>query len=460
MEDKIQLITEMYEALTTNLLEKWYPLSIDREYGGYYTNITYDMKLMSDHEKMLVTQARHIWSNSKAAEFLGNKNYKEYALHGFRFLKEFMWDNKFGGFYQMRSRDGGECDAQGFYSEKRTYGNAFAIYCLAALYKLSNDRNILELAKQSVDWIEDHAYDEKYKGYFQFLTREGKLISPKGEFKTIAFDEVESAFNDQNSSIHMLEAYTELYSVSPDKKLERRLTGLLELIRDKMTHHRGYLQLFFEYDWTPVSFRDAEPKIREQNYRLDHVSFGHDYETAFLMLEASHILGLEKDSQTLLTAKKMIDHAIANGWDEKMGGFYDQGYYFAGENKCTIIKETKNWWAQAEGLNALLFFSKIFPGEEKYYELFLKLWNFVKLYVIDQEHGDWYWGSLDKEPNNKYTPKGSIWKGTYHNCRALMNCIIMLDDPQNPRFYNDRYIQIKYNFDTMIEHWQGVGKLI
>jgi mannobiose 2-epimerase len=28
-------------------------------------------------------------------------------------------------------------------------------------------------------------------------------------------------------------------------------------------------------------------EIREKNYGLDHVSFGHDYETAFLMLEAS-----------------------------------------------------------------------------------------------------------------------------------------------------------------------------
>jgi hypothetical protein len=51
------------------------------------------------------------------------------------------------------------------------------------------------------------------------------------------------------------------------------------------------------------------------------VSFGHDYETAFLMLEASHILNIADDYETLKTAKKMVDHALDNGWDEKDGGF-------------------------------------------------------------------------------------------------------------------------------------------
>ncbi len=50
-----------------------------------------------------------------------------------------------------------------------------------------------------------------------------------------------------------------------------------------------------------------------------------------------------------------------NGWDNQAGGFYDEGYYFKGEDTITIIKDTKNWWAQSEGLNTLLLMADHFP---------------------------------------------------------------------------------------------------
>ena len=60
---------EMLDSLTDKLLEKWYPLAIDKDAGGYYTNISFDFRLMHEQEKMIVTQARHMWTNAKAAEF-------------------------------------------------------------------------------------------------------------------------------------------------------------------------------------------------------------------------------------------------------------------------------------------------------------------------------------------------------------------------------------------------------
>ena len=71
------------------------------------------------------------------------------------------------------------------------------------------------------------------------------------------------------------------------------------------------------------------------------------------MLEASEIAGLENDTLTLRKAKKMVDHSIENGWDKSVGGFYDAGYYFKNQDTVTIIRDTKNWWAQAEGMNSL-----------------------------------------------------------------------------------------------------------
>jgi len=227
------------------------------------------------------------------------------------------------------------------------------------------------------------------------------------------------------------------------------------------THPKGYLQLFFEKDWKPVSFRDAPKEIREKNYQIDHVSFGHDYETAFLMLEASFAAGLQNDTKTLIQTKKMLDHALENGWDNNSAGFFDEGYYFEENGKCEIIKDTKNWWAQAEGLNALLLFSKILPEENKYYEHFLKLWEYVKEYVIDKEYGGWYWGSLEKEPGRKYYTKSNIWQCAYHNGRALMNCIVMLsDDEQINSIFDGSIKNLKYENEHFINHWKKTSEYL
>jgi mannobiose 2-epimerase len=240
-----------------------------------------------------------------------------------------------------------------------------------------------------------------------------------------------------------LEAYTELYHVWKDPKLSTQLKSILELIRDTMVTKEGYLQLFFHNDWSPVSFRKSSDTERQANFGLDHISFGHDYETAFLMLEASYVLGLQNDRRTLEIAKKMLDHALLNGFDKNQGGFFDGGYYFLGHTKCAIIKETKNWWAQAEGLNALLLFARIFP-DDKYFEYFLRQWNYVKSNIIDAAGGDWFEGGLDKEPHFRMGPKSHMWKCTYHSCRALMNCIALLKE--------DSQSQI----NQLVAHWRSV----
>jgi cellobiose epimerase len=443
-------------SVLERMLQHWYPLVIDNEQGGYFTNVTFDWKLTSEQEKMIVTQARHVWALSKVASFFDKRNYEEMALHGFSFLKEIMWDQLFGGFYQIRNRQGEMSDVRGWRDEKRAYGNAFAVYALAALYRRTKNPEVLQFAQEAFQWIEEHCYDPKEKGYFQFIDRNGNIFDTTSEYKTIAADRNELGFKDQNASIHLLEAYTELFHVWEDDKVRKQLFGLLELIRDVEVTEKGYLQLFFTPDWKPVSFRNAPEDERKENYGLDHVSFGHDYETAFLMLEASYALGIENDTKTLSVAKKMLDHALQYGFDKSVGGFYDGGYYFAGEDHCTIIKDTKNWWAQAEGLNALLLFAHIFPEEKKYFDYFLKQWEYVKRYILDNENGDWFEGGLDKEPHLKTGLKSHIWKCTYHTARALMNCITILnDDPSHLKIDMQ-----KKEMNEFLAHWQTTARKI
>jgi mannobiose 2-epimerase len=252
------------------------------------------------------------------------------------------------------------------------------------------------------------------------MKRDGSVIKRDA---SVASTE-DTGYKDQNSSIHLLEAFTELYQVWPDSLVGERVKEMLTLIRDTMVNDKGSLVLFFQPDWTPVSFRDSSEAVILKHRNLDHVSFGHDVETAYLMLEASHVLGITDNSRTVEIGKKMVDHSLDKGWDNEVGGFYDEGYYFTDKPDITIIRDTKNWWAQAEGLNTLLIMADQFPDDERqYFEKFKKMWEYIDTNLIDHEHGEWYPGGLDKQPEHKTALKGHIWKAAYHQYRAMANCV-------------------------------------
>ena len=312
-DDRMLIAAEMEKSIRTEMLNKWYPQAVDKEFGGFLSTFSYDFKPTGPQDKMIVTQARHTWTTAKAAErYPALTYYKENARHGFEFLRNVMWDKQYGGFYTLVDRQGKVKS-----DDKEAYGNAFGLYALSAYYHMSHDTAALNLAKKSFGWLEQHSHDPVHKGYFQNLRRDGTPIQRDASVPSTA----STGYKDQNSSIHLLEALTELYAIWPDKLVGERLEEMLGLVRDVITTPKGNLVLFFQPDWTPVSFRDSSEAVVLTHRNLDHVSFGHDVETAYLMLEASQALGLKNDTQTLQVGKRMVDHALTNGWDKNIGWF-------------------------------------------------------------------------------------------------------------------------------------------
>nr|WP_290941348.1 hypothetical protein [Haliscomenobacter sp.] len=86
--------------------------------------------------------------------------------------------------------------------------------------------------------------------------------------------------------------------------VKTRLEEMIYLIRDKIVNEKGNLILFFQPDWTPVSFRDSSRTSILRHHALDHVSWGNDIETAYLLMEASPWLVGAKDTVTWRIAKK------------------------------------------------------------------------------------------------------------------------------------------------------------
>jgi len=427
--ENLALVYEMDFSLKKELLDAWYPRTVDSLHGGFLADFNYKWEPQGPQNKMVVAQTRQLWTASEAAAFYNNNEYRKIAGHAFRFLKDVQWDKENGGFYTTLSRDGipGQTD---FGGAKMSYGNAFGIYALVAYYNLTGNQEALDLAKKTFMWLEEYAHDPVHGGYFNSLQYNGSPLS-KGNIDKLkvapeelpGYDRISQ--KDQNTSIHIIEAFTELYKVWPDELVRERLEKIYRLISEKIVDEKGSLTLFLTRDWQPITFRDSSEAVIRRNIYIDHVSFGHDIETGFLLLEAAHALGMV-DEKAIAFSKKMVDHTIENGWDEKNGGIYDRGYYFKGVDSCTIIHDAKVWWAEAEAMNALLLMSELFPEETKYREYFEKMWAYIKEYLIDHEHGGWYEEGLDRSPHFAKARKASDWTVNYHNFRTLRNCIQML----------------------------------
>ncbi|HEX9659836.1 MAG TPA: AGE family epimerase/isomerase, partial [Rhodothermales bacterium] len=205
LRDSAQVVAAEMEQALVEMLDAFYPRVVDSLHGGFLSMFDADWNPQGEQEKMIVTQSRHVWTASRASAVLEDRRdyYLKIASHGFAFLRDKMWDTERGGFVTLVSREGQLLEGPGGYmTGKTSYGNAFAIYALAAYYDASRNEEALALAQRAFQWLDKSAHDPEFGGYFQFITDDGEpirqglgAVPPK----------------DQNSSIHLLEAFTELY---------------------------------------------------------------------------------------------------------------------------------------------------------------------------------------------------------------------------------------------------------
>ncbi len=416
--DDKALLTEIEASFERDLVDAWYPRSIDKEFGGFVTGFAGDWEPTEETGKFLVGQARHVWTLSRLAGFKEDPAYAEFARQGVRFLIDVMWDREHGGFFEGVTQDGKPLPEEG----KSAYGMAFSIYALSAYYAETKDEEALDFAKRAFRWLDKHSWDSREGGYVDDLSLAGAW-RPKRIGKD---DTLELGAKDYNSSIHVLEAYTALFAVWPDEAVRLRLQQMLEIVRDRFVQEPAYLHLIFDRNWKKVSFRESGRDVVLRFRFYDHVSWGHDLETAFLILEAAEALNGEVDSRSSQVAKALVDHSLATGWDEARGSFYEGGYYFEEGGEIEVIMPEKVWWIAAESLNATLLMSQLHPDEPKYRKAFEAQWIYIKKYLIDHEHAGWMATGLDSAPDSASLPKGFRWKASYHDARAYMNCIEML----------------------------------
>ena len=382
---------ELTEELS-RILIWWAEYTPDNANGGFYGKIDNDNQITDEAPKGSVLNARILWSFAAAYNRQPEPGYLEMADRAYQYMVNHFIDNEEGGVYWSVDYKGEPLD-----TKKQAYAIAFSIYALSEYYRASKTENAKQLATDLFHLLVEKAYDPIKTGYFEAFTKNWQPIadlrlSPKdaNEKKTM------------NTHLHVLEGYTNLYRIWPDKALGEHISILLdnffEHFIDRDTHH---LALFFDEDW---------------NAKGDLVSYGHDIEATWLLMEAAAAIGDEA------SIKKIKEITIAMADATIAGLDADGGLWYEYEPAANQLVKEKHWWVQAEAMVGFFNAWQI-NGDDKYLNISLKNWEFIKTKILDTKNGEWFWGINETGGVMPGQDKAGIWKCPYHNSRACLELI-------------------------------------
>jgi mannobiose 2-epimerase len=365
---------------------------------------------------MLEFQARQTIAAARAAVHCPDlAPLREAAWHGFRYLKEGMWDRRRGGWYRLLDRTGDPLEG----ATKHGHGAGYAISACIACYELTGDAECLDLAKLAFTWLEEHAHDGRHGGYFVFYREDGTpVLSPdQGPTPRESRDAIGTpiGFKDSNTTSDLLKGFADLYRVWPDALLRNRLEEMLCILRDRLIVAPGVMHMYTHPDWTPLP---------------DFVRYAQILRSANHLLSASEALAGAVDPITERVARSMADTMLRIAWDPEKGGFHLAGSSFGPlyVEDTVVFVRSKCWWAQSEGMRLLLAMARRHPADAAGYEAHLvRLWEYVKKYVIDARRGGWLPAGLDTNPEASRRPKATRWKDSSHEAEGLLDSLLILD---------------------------------
>jgi mannobiose 2-epimerase len=159
--------------------------------------------------------------------------------------------------------------------------------------------------------------------------------------------------------------------------------------------------LFFDEVWTK---------------RSDTVSYGHDIEATWLLLEAAEAI----HNQSLIDKVKAVCIAISEATLEGLDT--DGGLWYEFEPASAHYIKEKHWWPQAEAMIGF-FNSWQISSNDKWLQLSTANWYIVKQHILDKKNGEWYWGIYANGDVMPTEDKAGLWKCPYHNSRACLEII-------------------------------------
>ena len=375
---------EIGDQMSRKILPYWQAMK-DSEYGGYYGFMGEELALDRKADKGFILNSRILWTFSAAALEKDRDGLRPYADHAYAFLKEAFLDREHGGVYWSVTYDGKPAD-----TTKHTYCQAFAVYGLAAYYRLTGNDEALGTAMDLFRLIESRCRDAA--GYLEaqkadFTPESNEKLSENGVM----------ASRTMNTLLHVLEAQAELYRAKPDAAV--RAAGRMALER--------FLHVFYNPEKRRQEvFCDAE-------YRplLDMQSYGHDIEGSWLIWDAAETMLPAEEREPW---KRMCLDLLESATER---AFTDHGLRY--ENVDGVNNETRAWWPQAEAMLGFEFGWRM-TGDRAWLKRMRIQWDYIRRVVVDPREGSEWFNELEEDGSSRHLPMANEWKCPYHNGRMCL----------------------------------------
>lgn len=381
-------VEEANRMLNDKILPFWENLK-DNTYGGFYGWLDYDLNLDKKAVKGCILNSRILWFFSNAYLTTKDTELLPYAKHAYEFLKKYCIDKEYGGVYWSLNYDGTVFD-----STKHTYNQAFAIYALASYYDATKEEEALKIAYDLYRIIESNCTDEV--GYLEAFTYDFK---PEDNDKLSENGVI--AEKTMNTLLHVFEAYTELYRVTKDEQVAKKLYLIMDVFEKQVFNEELRRQeVFFD---------------KNMNSILDLHSYGHDIETAWLIDRGCEVLNDAELTKRMRRITSILEDEIYKV------AYVDHSLL----NECEKgnVNRMRVWWVQAEAVVGFLnAYEK--SNDERYKEAAKDILEYIKTKLEDQRDGsEWYWQLDDNHLPDTSKPIVEPWKCPYHNGRMCFEII-------------------------------------
>ena len=394
-----------------DLLPLWYEKVIDREYGGYYSNLSREWKPIKPWEKIPAMISRQVFSFSSAYLLSGDEKYLEAAREGVNFLLAHCWDQEYGGWYSSVSRDGQPLD-----STKKTNTQLYANVGLAQYYFATGDRDTLSYVYKSLDVFKNQRHDRDFEGYYETLLRD---LSVKDSAKN------KHAHYGYVGSL-LLNLW--LFTKDPDVLvLSKQLTDLsIERMFDKKAGWiRGYVNPL-DRNWKPATRKEGDKVITHIGAQLT---------AALSFLRLYHQTGDKRYLEQGERLGELINEAVFKDGEVVWAEMVENEPPYTPIPQATIM-----WWVQIYGSFLQLQLYRL-TGKKEFLEKFEICEKYYEKYFIDKDYGGVFevlnldGGQLSKgRGQNPWDGaflgegrKANPWHTSYHEIEHCMLNMLYLD---------------------------------
>lgn len=371
------------DKLLNEVVPFWFPRSLDTVNGGLYHCYAADGTLV-DTDKNVWAQGRMAWMLLTCYNSIEkNPLWMECAESALKFLEEHCADHEANRMYFHVAADG-----MPIRMRRYAYSECFAAIAWAAHYGATGNPKSAERARNWFGVFADIFFTPGKMAPKSTGNRPGENLGCR-MIMLVTAQEMRRYLGDEGG----------MYTAWIDRCIDD-------------------LQRLFLHEDIQAVLENVAP----DGSVIDHfdervLNPGHDIEGGWFVLEEARYRG--GDKKLIEIGCKMIDWALARGWDKKYGGLL---YYTDVYNKPVqeYWHNMKFWWPHDEALIGTCL-AYTMTGDEKYAEWHQRIHDWAFEHLQDKEHGEWF-GYCNQDGSTTNGLKGSMWKSFFHHPRALWCC--------------------------------------